>query len=156
MLGVSAGELFRLAVAGDRNTGGIIAGLFSGLAYAILIILIRILAKDFNPLVLTFFQNLIIAAVLAPFVFSTPRLLDSLTSAWWVFAVMGVVHSTVAPVLYFRGMRDVTAGKTAILGYLEPVCAIFLGALFLSEAVNLTTVIGGAMILFSGYLTIRS
>ncbi|MBI5213409.1 MAG: EamA family transporter [Nitrospirae bacterium] len=154
MLGVSAGELFRLAVAGDRSTGGILAGLFSGFAYALLIILIRILAKDFNPLILAFFQNLIIAAVLAPFVFSTPRLLDSLTSAWWAFAVMGVVHSTIAPVLYFRGMRDVTANRTAILGYLEPVCAIFLGALFFNETVDYKTIIGGVMILFSGYLTI--
>ncbi len=154
MLGISASELFKLAAAGDRNTGGILAGLFSGFAYALLIILIRILAKDFNPLVMTFFQNLIIAVVLSPFVFSTPKLLNSLTSAWWAFAVMGVIHSTIAPVLYFRGMRDVTANRTAILGYLEPVCAIFLGALFLSETVNFSTVIGGAMILFSGYLTI--
>ena len=156
MLGVSAGELFKLAAAGDRNTGGILAGLFSGFAYALLIILIRILAKDFNPLILTFFQNFIIAAVLAPFVFSTPQPLNSLTSAWWAFAVMGIVHSTIAPVLYFRGMRDVTANRTAILGYLEPVCAIFLGALFLNETVDYKTIIGGAMILFSGYLTIRS
>lgn len=156
MLGVSVSQFFNLVVAGDKNTGGILAGLFSGFAYAVLIIIIRILAQNFNPMVMTFFQNLFIAVVLSIFVFSTPKLFNSLTSAWWAFGAMGVVHSTIAPILYFRGMRDVTANKTAILGYLEPVCAIVLGMIFLGEAVNYKTIIGGSMILFSGYLTINS
>lgn len=154
MLGVSVSRFFSLVVAGDKNTGGILAGLFSGFSYAVLIIIIRILAQNLNPMIMTFFQNLFIAAVLSLFVFSTPKLINSLTSAWWAFGIMGVVHSTIAPILYFRGMRDVTANKTAILGYLEPVCAIILGVIFLDEAVNYKTIIGGTMILFSGYLTI--
>lgn len=152
MLGISVSQFFSLVIAGDRNTGGILAGLFSGFAYAILIIVIRILAQNFNPLVMTFFQNLIIAVLLLSFV-EIPK---NFGSAMWAFGVMGVVHSTIAPILYFRGMRDVTANKTAILGYLEPVCAIILGVIFLGETVNYKTIIGGSMILFSGYLTIKS
>ncbi len=156
MLGISAKEFLNLLMAGDKNTAGIFAGLFSGFAYALVIIVIRILAQSFNPLVMTFFQNLFIAVMLSPFIILTSQPLNILTSAWWAFAVMGLVHSTIAPILYFRGMRDVTANKTAILGYLEPVCAILLGMVFLGEAVNYKTIIGGAMILFSGYLTIKS
>lgn len=151
MLGVSAGSFIRLALEGDRNTGGILSGLFSGFAYAVLIIVFRIFVKNFNPLVMTFFQNSVIAAMLLPFV----RIPENFASGIWAFVVMGVVHSTIAPILYFRGMRDVTANRTAILGYLEPVCAIFLGFVFLGEAVNYKTAIGGAMILFSGYITIK-
>jgi drug/metabolite transporter (DMT)-like permease len=150
MLGVSVSQFFSLVVAGDKNTGGILAGLFSGFAYAVLIIIIRTLAQNFNPMIMTFFQNLFIATMLLPSVSFSQAL------NWWAFGVMGVVHSTIAPILYFRGMRDVTANKTAILGYLEPVCAIILGMVFLGEAVNYKTIIGGSMILFSGYLTIRS
>lgn len=150
MLGVSVSPFFNLVVAGDKNTWGILAGLLSGFAYAVLIIIIRILAQNFNPMVMTFFQNLFIAAILLPSV-STSQAFN-----WWALGVMGVVHSTIAPILYFRGMRDVTANKTAILGYLEPVCAIVLGMIFLGEAVNYKTIIGGSMILFSGYLTIKS
>jgi drug/metabolite transporter (DMT)-like permease len=150
MLGISVSQFFSLVVAGDKNTGGILAGLFSGFTYAVVIIIIRILAQNFNPLIMTFFQNLFIAAMLLPFV-SPAQALN-----WWAFGVMGVIHSTIAPILYFRGMRDVTANKTAILGYLEPVCAIILGMVFLGEAVNYKTIIGGSMILFSGYLTIKS
>jgi drug/metabolite transporter (DMT)-like permease len=156
MLGVSVSQFFSLVVAGDKDAGGILAGLFSGFAYAVLIIVIRILAQNFNPMIMTFFQNLFIAVVLSLFVFSTPKLLNSLTSAWWAFGVMGVVHSTIAPILYFRGMKDVTANKTAILGYLEPVCAILLSMIFLGAGLNYKTIIGGSMILFSGYLTIKA
>lgn len=156
MLDISPGQFISLMFAGDIETIGIFSGLFSGFAYAVLIIVIRVMAQTFNPFIMTLFQNLIIASILLPFVFSTPELLNSLTSAWWAFAVMGVVHSTIAPVLYFRGMKEVTANRTAVIGYLEPVCAILLGMIFLSETVNFSTVIGGAMILYSGYITIRS
>ncbi|MBI3592123.1 MAG: EamA family transporter, partial [Nitrospirae bacterium] len=151
MLDVSVSSFISLILAGDRNTGGILSGLFSGFAYAILIIIFRVFAQNFNPLVMTFFQNFVIAALLAPFV-EMPR---TFVSELWVFAVMGIVHSTIAPVLYFKGMKQVTSNRAAILGYLEPVCAILLGVIFLGETVNYKTVIGGVMILFSGYLTIK-
>lgn len=152
MLGVSAGQLIDLMIAGDRNTGGILAGLLSGFAYAVLIILFRIFAQNFHPLIMTFFQNLIIAVILLPFVEFGKNLLTGL----WAFAVMGIVHSTIAPVLYFRGMKEVTANRAAILGYLEPVCAILLGIMFLGEGVSLNAVIGGILILSSGYLVLSN
>ena len=151
MLGVSPGRFIDLLVAGDRNTGGILAGLLSGFAYAVLIILFRVFAQSFHPVAMTFCQNLVIAVILLPFVEVDRNLLSDL----WAFAIMGIVHSTVAPILYFRGMREVTANRAAILGYLEPVCAILMGAAFLGEGVHYSTAIGGGMILLSGYLTVR-
>ncbi len=149
MLDVSMSQFISLLFAGDKNTYGIIAGLISGLAYGILIIVFRFFAQNFNPIIITFCQNIVIALILLPFIEIPPNF----TSAIWAFAIMGVIHSTVAPILYFRGMREVTANKSAILGYLEPVCAIILGILLLNEAVTFKVVMGGLMILFSGYLT---
>jgi drug/metabolite transporter (DMT)-like permease len=150
MLDISPVRFFDLLISGDRNTGGILAGLFSGFAYAVLVILFRIFSQKLHPLVLTFFQNSVIVLLLLPFV----EVQKNIASSLWAFGVMGIVHSTIAPVLYFRGMREVMANRAAIIGYLEPVCAIFLGILFLNEGVNYRTVIGGAMILFSGYITL--
>lgn len=152
MLGISIKEFFGLIMEGDRNTGGIIAGLLSGVAYAILIIIMRVMSKGFHPFIIAFFQNSIIALILLPFASAKVDLISSL----WALAVMGIVHSTIAPVLYYKGLRVVTANRAAILGYLEPVLAIMLGVLFLNEALNLATVMGGALILFSGYLTMTN
>ena len=151
MLGISVSQFIELLAAGDRNTGGILAGLLSGFAYAVIVILSRIVAQNFHPFLLTFSQNIVIALLLLPFVEIHPGLLSPL----WAFIAMGLVHSTIAPVLYFRGLKEVTANRAAILGYLEPVCAILLGVAFLGEGIDYRTVIGGVMILLSGYITVR-
>lgn len=151
MLDVSVVQFLRATLAGDRNSTGILSGLCSGFIYAVLIILFRIFAQQYPPLIMTFLQNLTVTLIILPFA----RMESSYASALWAFAAMGVIHSTIAPLLYFRGMREVTANRAAILGYLEPVAAILLGALFLNEGLDSKTLIGGSLIIFSGYLTMR-
>lgn len=151
MLDVSLSYFYKLLIAGDRNTAGIFAGLFSGFAYAVLVIVIRKLAPTLNPIIMAFFQNLLIGLLIFPFI----KLTENIFSALWAFLIMGIVHSTIAPILYFRGMRDVKANKAAILGYLEPVCAILLGVIFLGELISFKTIVGGSLIILSGYITIK-
>lgn len=133
-----------------RQMAGIMAGLFSGLAYAIIIIFLRMYSKNFNPLVLVFFSNITIAVLLAPFIREIPL------NALWSFLLMGIVHSTIAPILYFQGLKYVTANRAAVLGYLEPVCAIIFSMIFLQEIPGINSIIGGILIIFSGYLTLKS
>jgi drug/metabolite transporter (DMT)-like permease len=149
LLGRTPIELMVAFADPGRDTLGIMSGLLSGCAYAVLVLLVRVFAQSYNPLVLTFFQNLIIFALLLPFVRGFPQ------HAIWSFIVMGVVHSTIAPVLYFRGLEVVRAGRAAILGYIEPVCAIVFGMIFLGEYPAMASLFGGGLILFSGYLTLK-
>jgi drug/metabolite transporter (DMT)-like permease len=135
--------------AGSSDTAGIIAGLISGCAYAVLIIMARVYTQKLHPLVMSFVPNVVIVALLAPFVREFPA------HAIWSYLVMGVVHSTVAPLLYYWGMKAVTANRTAVLGYLEPVMAIIFSMLFLQEVPALKSLAGGGLIIFSGYLTLR-
>ena len=134
---------------GDDHAAGILAGLVSGIAYAAIIIAARIFTQGLSPLVLTFFSNIVIVLVLLPFVKDVPM------NAYWIFVLMGVVYSTVAPVLYYRGLTQVSANRAAILGYLEPVSAIIFGMLFLHEVPGLISIAGGMLILLSGYLTAK-
>ena len=134
----------------ESQIAGIIAGLISGLAYAIIIIFLRIHSQNFNPLVLSFFTNITIAILFLPFIREFP--LHSL----WSYLFMGIVHSTIAPILYFKGLQYVTANKAAVLGYLEPVCAILLSMIFLKEIPGIYSILGGMLIIFSGYLTLRN
>jgi drug/metabolite transporter (DMT)-like permease len=131
------------------HTTGIIAGLLSGLAYAVIVIILRIQTQRFSPIVLVFLSNAFLALLLAPFIREFPA------KAIWSFLVMGIVHSTIAPVLYFKGLKSVEANKAAALGYLEPVSAIILSAFFFNELPGIYTAAGGMLILFSGYLTLR-
>lgn len=129
---------------------GIMSGLASGAAYAVIIILARKYAGQYRPFMLTYIVNITIVVCLAPFIREFPM------HALWSFLVMGLIHSIIAPVLYYRGLQDVSAGRAAVLGYLEPVCAILLSIVFLREMPGHSSLLGGALILFSGYMTIRS
>ena len=131
------------------DTGGIIAGLVSGCAYAVIIILARSFTPQVHPLMMAFVPNVVITILLAPFIWEFP------VPAFWSFVLIGVVHSTIAPMLYYWGMKSVMANKTAVLGYLEPVMAIIFSMLFLKEIPGLRSFAGGVLIIFSGYLTLR-
>jgi drug/metabolite transporter (DMT)-like permease len=133
---------------GDRDTPGLAAGLVSGFAYAVIIIMGRFLSRDFGPVLLTFIQNVVVAAGLAPFVREAPL------GGFGYYLVMGIGLTTAAPVLYYRGLKVVAASRAAVLGYLEPVSAILLGIIFLREVPGWHSILGGALIILSGYLTI--
>lgn len=150
MLDMSAAEFWKMLLSGDSNTIGILAGIFSGVAYAVLIIALRAVTLHMNIVVMAFLQNVMILLLLLPFVDFSIGLSNSVV----VICVMGLVHSTLAPILYFKGIKEVTANRAAILGYLEPVCAIILGFFFLGESITVKTAIGGVIVLFSGWLTI--
>lgn len=132
-----------------RHLPGIISGLISGIAYAILIILIRMFTKKINPLFLAFLVNTTIVIILSPFISRFP------SQALLSFIIIGIMHSTIAPVIYYAGMKYITANKTAVLGYLEPVCAIILSYIFLNEKPYINTILGGSLIIISGYITLK-
>lgn len=154
MLGFSVREFILLLRAHDRNTMGIVAGISSGIFYAILVLILRVFAQKIHPVVITFLQNTFVSIFLIPFV-SLPEGMGWIRENLWQIMVMGLIHSTIAPLLYVRGMKDVTANRAAITGYLEPLFAIILGIIFVNEALNLNTITGGILIIYGGYLTIK-
>jgi drug/metabolite transporter (DMT)-like permease len=137
---------------GDREHLGIIAGALSGLAYAFLILIVRRIASIYPSLLITFVQNGIVALVLLPFVFRVE--VPSASVPYLI--LMGVVHSTIAPLLYVQGFRSVRAGDAAILGYFEPVGAILLALAVYHEVPGMIALFGGMLILLSGYMVVRA
>lgn len=132
----------------DAHGYGIAAGLGSGVSYAIIIILSRSYSRHFPPVVLSFLANTFIMFMLLPFIRTMPL------QAWGSYLIMGIVHSTLAPILYFKGLQTVTANRAAVLGYLEPVSAILFSMMFLHESPGLHGLFGGMLIIISGYVTI--
>jgi drug/metabolite transporter (DMT)-like permease len=57
--------------------------------------------------------------------------------------------------MYFSALRRVMAQHAAILGYIEPLAAIPLAFLFLSERPPFLALLGGVLIILSGYLVVR-
>jgi len=139
---------------GSTHLPGILAGTSSGVAYAFMIIITRRLAAMHLHreaiIVLLWFT----VFVTGPVVFVTPYTLTARAAALLLFA--GTMHSTVASLMYFSALQRVLAQHAAILGYIEPVAAILLAFLLLAERPTVLSLLGGLIILLSGYLVIRT
>lgn len=135
----------------DREHLGIIAGALSGLAYAFLILIIRRIAPLYSSLFITFIQNGIVTLLLLPFVYTIALPMQAVP----YLITMGIVHSTIAPLLYVQGFRTVRANEAAILGYFEPIGATLLALVFFREVPEVKALIGGALILYSGFMIIK-
>ena len=139
---------------GSHDTAGIIAGTVSGLAYAFIIILSRKLSRMLlhNKAIVNYIW--LTACSTAPWALSADYHLDR--RAVVLLMIAGVFHSTLAPLLYYSALKKVIAQHAAILGYMEPLAAIPLAYLFLSETPSVVALFGGILILFSGYLVVHS
>jgi drug/metabolite transporter (DMT)-like permease len=133
---------------------GILAGTASGIAYAFVIIVSREISRMmmYHKAIIVLLWTTVI--VTAPVALSMDYRLP-IRSALLLLAT-GLLHSTTAPLLYFSALRQVLAQHAAILGYTEPLAAIPLAFVFLAEKPSFAALIGGVLILFSGYLVVHS
>jgi drug/metabolite transporter (DMT)-like permease len=139
---------------GSGDMPGLIAGTVSGIAYAFIIIFSRKLSQmslHHKAVVILLWATTIITAPWALFM----HYHVDYRAAGLLF-ITGVFHSTLAPLLYYSALRKVMAQHAAILGYMEPLAAIPLAYLFLSETPVYLALVGGILIIFSGYLVIHS
>ncbi len=141
-------------IVGGEHTAGIIAGTISGVAYAFIIIFSRKLSQMLMHHKAVVLLLWITTISLAPAVFFTDFHLQY--RQVFLLVITGIFHSTLAPLLYYDALRKVIAQHAAILGYMEPLAAIPLAYLLLSETPSLFALLGGALILFSGYLIVHS
>ena len=135
------------------HTAGIAAGTLSGLAYAFVIIFSRRLSQLMLHHKAIIVNLWITAALTAPVALTTDYHMSFRAGA--LLLMTGLLHSNLAPLLYFNALRKVMAQHAAILGYMEPLAAIPLAFFFLSETPTLITLFGGILILVSGYMVMH-
>ncbi len=139
---------------GSAHLPGILAGAASGVGYAFVILFSRMLSRMLLHQKAMIVLLWLTSAATAPLALAADYNVS--VRAGILLLVTGVFHSTTAPLLYFSALRRVLAQHAAILGYIEPIAAVPLAFLFLSEKPPLIAVLGGVFILFSGYLIVRS
>jgi drug/metabolite transporter (DMT)-like permease len=133
---------------------GILAGTASGIAYAFVIIVSREISRRMmyhKAIIILLWATVIVTA---PVALSMDYRLP--IRSMLLLLATGLLHSTTAPLLYFSALRQVLAQHAAILGYTEPLAAIPLALVFLAEKPSFAALIGGFLILFSGYLVVHS
>ena len=127
----------------------VIYGSLAAVGFVILVLCNRRLA-DIRPLEKTLIQLLFSALTVLPYVYYNsgfPKEFDLLSVI--LTAVLGFLHTGVAYICYFSSIDVLPAQSIAVLGYLEPVLNLLIGALILKEKISFTGMIGAAMIILA-------
>lgn len=136
------------------STGANVRGVFFGLAAAMLYCFIVLTNKKISGISsfeITFIQLLVSAVVMVVYNLITQDLsaihFDVKTVA--LIALIGILHTGIAYLLYFSSVQKVPAQTTAIFSYVDPVTAILLSAFVLGEDLSIIQIIGTVLILGS-------
>lgn len=139
---------------GADELRGILFGLGAAALYAS-VVLINKTIRGVSGLDRTLVQLAAAAITLAPYCLLTvsPAELYCTGGELMLLLLVGVVHTGVAYNLYFSSVEALPPQTIAIFSYIDPVTALVLSALLLSEPLGIHGVIGAVLILGAAFIS---
>lgn len=127
---------------------GIILGILAAIFYATVIIINKFI-KGVSGVNRTFLQFVSSIIVLLPYVLLTSGInvlkLEGLS--WIYLLIIGIIHTGICYCMYFSSVKELRGQEVAILSYIDPLVAVIVSLVFLSESMNVYQIIGGILIL---------
>lgn len=134
--------------AGSNHLLGVLFGLGAAVFYATVVILNKFI-KNISGINRTLLQFFAAIMLLIPYVLCTGGFhIGALGSIGLVcLLIVGFLHTGITYCMYFSSLKDLSGQEAAILSYIDPLVAIVVSALILSESMSFLQFIGGALIL---------
>ncbi len=133
---------------GRNHVIGIGYGLAAAVLYASVVILNKFL-KGLSGLETTFVQISAATLVLFPYIILTEQIrifhIDMKSAVFLI--IMGFIHTGLAYLMYFTGMKRLKGQTVAVLSYTDPISAILMSGIFLGEELSMLQLLGGVLIL---------
>ncbi len=156
VLAAIVGMVFVSGVITGGFTGikGILLAIGAALFYAAVIILNK-KAKDIAPTDMTAVQLAAAAIVVLPY----SLICENIGSVSFapvpviLLAVVGIVHTGIAYVMYFGAVNKLPSGTIAVFSYIDPILSVILSAIILREDMTVYTVIGAILILGATFVS---
>ncbi|MFT6370027.1 MAG: drug/metabolite transporter (DMT)-like permease [Maribacter sp.] len=131
----------------DSNTLAIAIGVFSALCYALRNLILKARVTEYHGSALMVYQTGIIGVILLPsFLYID---FDIVLGQWQGLAALAVITTAIGHTLFLMTFKHFSITTVSILSSIQPVYGILIGAIFLNEIPELTTVFGGMLILGS-------
>ena len=151
VLAAAAGTLLLTGTggaAGPDPVRGVLLGLGAAVFYAAVILTNKFIS-GLSGLERTGTQLAFAAITLAPYLLVTrPAPTGRMTAAALLcLAVVGLIHTGFAYLLYFSAMAELPGQTIALLGYLDPLSALLFSALLLRERLAPLQLAGAALVL---------
>ena len=165
---VVAGVLFLINPFDLKNTTliGFIVALLGGIFLAGWITAGSYISKGGNRPVITMYYGNLIALALLAISYPIAKLFTGNLSlvgysweksliAWIAIITFGIVTYLVNHYCYLKGTQKVPTVSAGIIMLIEPIVGAVLASIFLQQPITTGIIIGGALILWANYLTIR-
>ena len=136
------------------NLKGIFLGLGAAVLYSIVVITNKSTA-GIDAYRKTTIQLLSAGSVMIPYLLLTGGFgsLSFSEQTGILLLIVGIVHTGIAYVLYFRSMDGLKAQSIAIFSYIDPVAAMLVSAVFLNEPLSIYQIIGAILIIGSAVIS---
>ncbi len=134
-------------VVGSGDVFGLVCGIMSAVTYAFMIIFKK-LSAEIDGIESTMFQLIWAFVTVAVFVgmthgYALPIAKESLPA----ILILGIVNTGIVSYMYFSSMGKLPVQSVAVLGYIEPLSAIFFSVLLLHEVMLPLQIVGGILII---------
>lgn len=154
--GVATIGLIMVVLSSQTEGGGFMGAVlaFGAAALYAAVVIINKSIQDIDDVERTLFQFLAAAFVIAPYVLVTGGFaIGSVDAKGAVcIAVLGVIHTGFAYLMYFSAVPRVSGQQASIFGYIDPVTAVMVSAFLLKEQVSFLQFAGGATVLLFTFI----
>ena len=131
----------------DKIVLATIAGGISALSFSLRNVWTKKIMMHYNASQVMFYHLLIMSILLVPFVFIHDS--SKLGSDWSYIVALAILTTVVGHTLFVNALKYFSASTVALLSSIIPVYGILWGMWLLNEIPDLSTIIGGALILSS-------
>lgn len=131
----------------NSNTLAIGIGIFSALCYALRNLVLKSKVTEYHGSTLMVYQTGIIGLILVPAFFYID--FDMVLNQWKGLLALAIITTAIGHSLFLMTFKHFSITTVSILSSIQPVYGILIGAIFLNEIPEITTVLGGMLILGS-------
>lgn len=137
----------------EITLAGVLAGLGSGLGYALYSIFGRYALKKYDSITVTLYTFIFASIGLIPFTDIKEMIgLFSNVNALYYAIVLGLGATVLPFLLYTKGLSYLETSKASIIATLEPIVATIIGITLYSEPLTLFKIIGIALVVFAVFI----
>jgi drug/metabolite transporter (DMT)-like permease len=131
----------------DSNTAAIGIGVFSAFCYAFRNLILKSKVAEYHGSTLMVYQTGTIGFLLLPAFYFID--IEIVLAQWKGILALAMITTAIGHTLFLMTFKHFSITTVSILSSIQPVYGILIGAIFLKEIPELTTIFGGFMILGS-------
>lgn len=149
--------IYFLVPAFDFNnsmTQGVLWGLFAAFTFALRNLLLGVWFSGQSASRSMSYQVLIVALLMTPVIIASPH--TPSPTDWWLIVLLGLIFTAVSHTLFGYALRYLKAKTVGLVACSQPVYAVIYGVVFLGSIPDITTFVGGTIIMTAAvYESIR-